>query len=198
MRNEPIHSAALRSLVDFLNTRDERSFGSHQDRGKFNRDAISDPEALKRWLLKHHLIDARTNVSEGDLAKARRFRDVLRTALEDKPNSVAAHSIDAFIATIPVRVRLARGSPVLAPASLGVNAALGELLIAGVIADAQGEWPRLKMCAANDCRWVFYDGSKNRLGRWCSMDVCGNRVKTRRYRTRMSRGRARQRQRQRF
>jgi len=40
------------------------------------------------------------------------------------------------------------------------------------------------MCAHGDCRWVFYDGSRNGRGRWCTMDVCGNRAKTRAYRQR--------------
>jgi predicted RNA-binding Zn ribbon-like protein len=170
--------------VDFLNTRDERSYGSHQGRGESDRDRLRDPAALKRWLLKHHLIGMRANISEGELAKARQFRDVFRTALAAKPDSLTTHSVDAFLATIPVQVRLAGRSPLLVPASQGVDAALAELLIAAVIADAKREWARVKMCAANDCRWVFYDGSKNRLGRWCSMEVCGNRVKTRTYRTR--------------
>ena len=49
---------------------------------------------------------------------------------------------------------------------------------------ARGTWRRLKICAAADCRWVFYDDSRNGAGRWCSMAACGNRVKTRTYRQR--------------
>jgi len=39
-----------------------------------------------------------------------------------------------------------------------------------------------------DCQWAFYDRSKNRSGRWCSMRTCGNRTKTRAYRTRRRAG----------
>ena len=35
-----------------------------------------------------------------------------------------------------------------------------------------------------DCRWAFYDGSKNRSGRWCDMASCGNRMKARAFRER--------------
>ena len=50
----------------------------------------------------------------------------------------------------------------------------------------EGAWERLKTCANGRCGWAFYDRSKNRSGRWCSMDVCGNRAKTRAYRSRTS------------
>jgi predicted RNA-binding Zn ribbon-like protein len=34
----------------------------------------------------------------------------------------------------------------------------------------------------HDCRFVFYDQSKNGTRTWCSMRVCGNRAKVRRFR----------------
>jgi predicted RNA-binding Zn ribbon-like protein len=49
---------------------------------------------------------------------------------------------------------------------------------------AEGRWSRLKLCASPDCRWAFYDTSRSGGGRWCSMEVCGNRHKTRAYRQR--------------
>lgn len=39
----------------------------------------------------------------------------------------------------------------------------------------------LRMCAAEDCAWLFLDHTKNQRRRWCDMKVCGNRVKARRY-----------------
>jgi predicted RNA-binding Zn ribbon-like protein len=49
---------------------------------------------------------------------------------------------------------------------------------------ADGSWNRLKLCSAEDCRWAFYDTSRNGGGRWCRMEVCSNRNKTRAYRRR--------------
>jgi CGNR zinc finger len=57
-----------------------------------------------------------------------------------------------------------------------------DLVAAALAATARGDWYRLKLCAADDCRWAFYDDSRNGLGRWCAMRVCGNRIKTKRYR----------------
>jgi predicted RNA-binding Zn ribbon-like protein len=45
-----------------------------------------------------------------------------------------------------------------------------------------GSWGRLKAC--RNCRWSFYDYSPNRSATWCSMQLCGNRTKTRAYRAR--------------
>jgi hypothetical protein len=53
-------------------------------------------------------------------------------------------------------------------------------------------WTRMKICAAEDCLWAYCDHSKSRTGRWCAMETCGNRHKTRRYR-RKKRTSARQR-----
>nr|WP_279388428.1 CGNR zinc finger domain-containing protein [Tamaricihabitans halophyticus] len=46
------------------------------------------------------------------------------------------------------------------------------------------EWPRVKICPADTCRWAFYDRSRNRSRTWCAMRVCGNRQKARNWRAR--------------
>jgi len=38
---------------------------------------------------------------------------------------------------------------------------------------------RIKQCG--NCGYLFVDNSKNKSRRWCSMEICGNRVKARRY-----------------
>ena len=47
-----------------------------------------------------------------------------------------------------------------------------------------GRWARLKACPREECEWAFYDRSKNRSGRWCQMEVCGNIEKARAFRRR--------------
>jgi len=41
--------------------------------------------------------------------------------------------------------------------------------------------PDVQACAAEDCRWLFLDTSKNHSRRWCDMKSCGNRAKARRH-----------------
>jgi predicted RNA-binding Zn ribbon-like protein len=83
------------------------------------------------------------------------------------------------------------GRPVLEPAAEGgpVERVIGRLLAEMVWAEAEGRWGRLKACRNEGCRWAFYDASKNGMGRWCNMQVCGARQKMRAYRERKSEGR---------
>jgi len=46
-----------------------------------------------------------------------------------------------------------------------------------------GMWS-VRTCAADTCRWLFLDTSKNHTRRWCNMKVCGNRMKARRFQAR--------------
>jgi len=47
---------------------------------------------------------------------------------------------------------------------------------------------KLRMCAADDCAWLFLDRTRNRKRRWCDMKTCGNRDKARRYYERVREG----------
>jgi predicted RNA-binding Zn ribbon-like protein len=62
--------------------------------------------------------------------------------------------------------------------------ALDQVVVIALSAMLDGSWGRLKAC--RNCRWSFYDKSPNRSGTWCSMQLCGNRKKTRTYRKRRS------------
>ena len=64
----------------------------------------------------------------------------------------------------------------------GGDNALDEVLRTVVAAMLDGSWARLKACP--NCHWCFYDYSPNRSATWCSMQLCGNRKKTRAYRRR--------------
>jgi predicted RNA-binding Zn ribbon-like protein len=50
---------------------------------------------------------------------------------------------------------------------------------ADLLTDA--ELRRVRQCAGDPCGWLFYDTSRNRRRRWCTMEGCGNRAKARRY-----------------
>src|SRR5918999_1778385 len=60
--------------------------------------------------------------------------------------------------------------------------ALGTVLAVVYDALRDGSWSRLKTC--RNCGWAFWDESRNRSATWCSMQLCGNRLKVRRYRRR--------------
>lgn len=54
-----------------------------------------------------------------------------------------------------------------------------------------GKLDRVRQCGDGRCGWLFFDMSKNRSRRWCSMEDCGNRAKARRHYEK-SRARSRQ------
>jgi hypothetical protein len=65
----------------------------------------------------------------------------------------------------------------------------GDILATVISAISAGTWKRLKACP--DCRWVFYDNTRNGSKRWCLMyaggpegRACGTIAKVRRYRDR--------------
>lgn len=147
-------------VLGFLNTLDLEA----------GTDRLESPEAYAGWL------------AEADLpAPAAERRDLnsalaLRTALR----SAAAGEVVSVPPEVPVTVTVTEsGRPAFAAAD-----ALGRLAAAVATLAVDGRWERVKICPADDCRWAFYDESRNRSRQWCSMSVCGNRAKARSYRRR--------------
>jgi hypothetical protein len=164
----------------FVNTLDLRSFTYHGS-PLTRHDHIASAPALATWLADHHLLPGDASVTEADAHQAVTLRSALRAALADDCDSSGDHSWPLRLVMTPGR------SPALAPAGSGAAAALGTILVQVAGAVAGGQWSRLKVCAAEDCRWVFYDRSRPGRSRWCDPQLCGNRMKTRAYRARQHR-----------
>jgi len=108
----------------------------------------------------------------------RALRDALRAFVVDG----SAHALDDEAARHPLVVRVGADGPSLAPADEHDEIAA---LLATVLEEHRaGRLQRLKACANPDCQWVYYDASRNRSGRWCSMGECGDVMKARAYRAR--------------
>lgn len=173
----------LRTVQRFLNTVDL----------EHGRDWLPTPDALAEWLAEAGFpIDGK--VSEADLRRAIDLREALRslTAVngghgkhEAGAIAVINHSARAGGLTVGLD---ADGTVQLECAAPGFDGALCRLLPIVFGAMLDGTWPRLKSCP--QCRWAFYDYSKNRSASWCSMKLCGNRAKTRAFRARRQSPRA--------
>lgn len=150
-------------------------------------------ETVAAWMRRHGLLPRGVRLTPDDVARTLALRALVREAIEANHDRrpLPARTVRALKeALTPATLRLtfdARG-PVIAPAAAGINAAFGELAAIIHEAHAAGTWQRLKICEADDCRWAFYDASKNRSGAWCSMSDCGNRAKARAFRSRKIRG----------
>lgn len=152
-------------------------------------DDLADPAQLKAWLIRHGLLAHAVPVSSTDHRAVVAFRESLRHLLAANHGvSIDPHLIkqlNRLIADCRIAVKFGPdGRALLEPGGTGVNAAMSRLLALVIQAAAEGTWVRLKVCEASTCRWAFYDASKNNSGRWCSMAVCGSRLKARQYRKR--------------
>ena len=59
----------------------------------------------------------------------------------------------------------------------GLDWLLAAVARSGAEIIAEGARARLRLCANPQCGLFFYDNSRTRRRRWCSMAVCGNRSK---------------------
>jgi predicted RNA-binding Zn ribbon-like protein len=72
----------------------------------------------------------------------------------------------------------------LVPARLDWTWVLSQLAASMAELLAGGQLERIKVCDNPDCRFAFYDASKNRSRRWCAHTTCGNQHKVRQFRAR--------------
>jgi hypothetical protein len=89
----------------------------------------------------------------------------------------ARAGLEAAAARAELRPMFPPEGPELVPGRSGVDGALGRVAAATFAAMLDGSWPRLKACPRDVCGWAFYDRSSNASATWCSMSVCGGRVK---------------------
>jgi predicted RNA-binding Zn ribbon-like protein len=159
-------------------------------------DALANVETATAWLAGAGMLSNGRPVTVGDLSTLRNLRDAVRAmAAANTAGERAPHdAVDAFndlVAPHATVVRLDvqhdRVAGFLQPREDGAGGAVATLAAAVHEAVLTGTWTRLKSCANPECRWLFYDESRNRTARWCSMGACGNISKARRYRARQRR-----------
>ena len=178
----------LANLYDFANSLDQRRFADHGVRHQ-PHDELGNPRELGAWMAERGLMPAGGAVDEAALESAVALRAGLRDYLEREPeqrrlDAKALRGLNARLAAFPLRVEARPKGIGLRPAGSGVLSALSALVAELYDASASGKLDRLKMCASEECRRVFYDRSKPGTRRWCQASLCGNRMKTRNYRKR--------------
>ena len=153
-------------------------------------EALETPEALRDWFAERALMRADEPVTEGDLRRAVEVREGLRALLlanNGHPlDQQAVERLNRAASRAGLRLSFSPrdGGPALSPDVTGVDGALAELMAIATRATHDGTWERLKACLHESCLWAFYDHSKNRSGKWCKMEECGNVHKARAYRRR--------------
>lgn len=169
----------LRSISGLLNT-----WSIPND----TREAIDELPGLfgDRRAWQERLPDLRFPRSAAERRELTHLRDELRASVEGNDAAVIA----AMLASRRWRldVHADETDNVAVRWSVDSASAAGDALVIVVDALVNRTWSRLRSCP--DCRWVFYDTSRNGRRTWCSMTAaggargCGSIAKTRAYRQR--------------
>jgi predicted RNA-binding Zn ribbon-like protein len=175
----PAPEVTLHRLQDFVNTNDVEG----------DADALATPEKLRDWLMAAATLPPGATVSNESHERAIAVREGLRAlgeANNGEPLDVARlAAMNNAAARVPLVASIGEGeSWMLKGAEEGVDGYLGRILATLLASMADGSWSRVKACRNDTCRWLFYDASRNRSGTWCTMAICGSRMKARAYRTR--------------
>ena len=182
---------ALANTYDFANSLDLRHF-THHGVQHAQADELENPAALGAWMARHRLGEAGRTPSRATFDTALALREAIRDYLECDPEArrreaSVSDALGRAMARFPLRVATAGKQGLkLAPAGTadamaGLSAVVAELYDGA----ANGTLDRLKMCASDECKRVFFDRSKPGTRRWCQSTLCGNRQKTRSYRERL-------------
>lgn len=149
-------------LIDLLNTTPVEAGTQH--------DHLADDRAAAEWIRAHD-----GPVTPEEVAATRRVRDVIQAVVrgEQSAERLAPYLADTALVPVIESERLAwrlrvDGSTVAARAVL----AWGRV--------EQRHPGRLRPCANDECRLFLLDRSNANRAQWCSMAVCGNRMKARR------------------
>jgi predicted RNA-binding Zn ribbon-like protein len=177
----------LTLLYEFVNSLDLRCFveqGAPHPRG----DEIGTPDQLRNWMRMRQLLPRGATIRSDTHRQALQLRKAIRDFIAIAPDVRARHpeqaaSLSQAGAAFPVVVQ-ARGDGRIGLEPASGASGLGRVLAELQRLDDKGGLDRLKMCASDECHWVFYDRSKPGNRRWCSSTLCGNREKTRSYRNR--------------
>jgi predicted RNA-binding Zn ribbon-like protein len=158
--------------------------------------SVSDEDFLLALLNSTPVIDG---VPADDLADAGRARGWL-ASVGGRGTEAELREVRRARQALQAVVRGEQPPDVLAPALQGVTSVAGlaggrvtwtlrvppdrELAVRAVLAwDALARHSpgRLRPCANGECQLFLIDRSKANAARWCSMAVCGNRMKARRH-----------------
>jgi predicted RNA-binding Zn ribbon-like protein len=173
--------------LDFLNSdwRDWRGTGRREDR--LDKPAWVE-QFLRQWGLEAPVPpDPAARLSLGELRD--RMRSMVEALAAGRPfDDADVEALNRALEQVPFHSRLVRTEEGYRLQQ--VASAQGWPLVIGRIAASFAELlsgedvRRIKICDNDDCRWIFFDESRNRTRRWCDDRMCGNLMKVRRFRAR--------------
>ena len=200
--NSPFEYTGRNVALDFANT--------VENRNRENRkELLTDYSRLVEWARGANLITFQAAArmdhvarqtperAQSALRQAIRLREALHaifTAAAEgrKTPAEGLASLNDAVRTASAHARLTHSNGGLAWEWIEPDHNLGSPMWPVAQAAAQlltsEELAFVRCCAADSCRWLFLDKTKNHRRRWCEMKTCGNRYKARRYYQRQKSG----------
>jgi predicted RNA-binding Zn ribbon-like protein len=162
---------------------------THAARHREPLERLATPRDLTRWLELSELA-SKARCDEELLDRARDLREAIYRTLthvrEGEPPSRNDRRLLNEWAREPAPTpQLTPRLQLTMTAPEPCRAALATLARSAIELVASSEMSRIRNCANPTCSLMFIDHSRPGRRRWCSMDGCGNRAKTARYRQRL-------------
>jgi predicted RNA-binding Zn ribbon-like protein len=177
----------LANLYDFANTLDLRHFTHHGIQHP-QGDELASAGDLAAWMTERRLLPQGGKVTASMLAEALEVRVALRAYLQREPEArrerETLRALNRVMEKFPMIAEATDRGMILRGARRDALSGLSIIAAEVLRGFDNNTLDRLKMCASEECRRVFYDRSKPGTRRWCVSALCGNREKTRAYRAR--------------
>jgi predicted RNA-binding Zn ribbon-like protein len=172
---------ALERLIGFVNTNEPQA----------SQDQLRGPEETRSWLVAEGF--QVRELGHDDWAAMIAFREGVRAAAAANNgygvDTEAVAALGRAIDRLGFTVRATVSANLEVASTTPAGRALAPLVGALMTAQADGSWARVKACARDSCRWLFYDTTRNRSRTWCTNSTCGSREKAKRaYRRQLQRG----------
>jgi predicted RNA-binding Zn ribbon-like protein len=187
--------------IDLVNTVDWTSAGLREERLEDYEDlarwaegaGIISPKAgaaLRRAAFAHpqQAVSAHRTALRGRTVLARLFREIS----EGAASAEAVADFNRLLGPAIEHLRLfpaQRSGRKAVQYELGwesqektVDSILWPVVWSAALLITSNEASRIRVCGGDDCGWMYVDRSRNGLRRWCQMETCGTREKSRRRR----------------
>lgn len=145
--------------------------------GEMAIDDFKTPESTEQWLRSVELWKGEQQITQQQTQKLIQFRSDLRAWILD---SESGQALDTLTSDISFQVTFNMNGEIrFTSTGDSYHKVIGSLV--EIISESQknGTWDRFKCCALPTCGWAFYDSTRSRTKRWCSMQTCGSRHKSR-------------------
>jgi len=140
---------------------------------------LSTPHEAETWLRSAGLWRGKQRLNTDGHHQVLEYRELIRSCVRHQDQmwqlSKAVVHIKYQLDLVDARLQLVPKSKVECDNMLG---RLSAIIYNSII---DGTWVRFKCCDLPTCGWAYYDKTRSRTKRWCSMKTCGSRHKAREY-----------------